>query len=78
MFEGEDLVQLTVSSLASLGMLEDVPEHADEDNIELVDEQATVGFGKCRNVNDDNEHLGDNINVVNCCKIRAADPSVGL
>ena len=42
-FEGEDLVQLTVSSLASLGMLEDVPEHADEDNSELVDEQATVG-----------------------------------
>ena len=44
-FEGEDLVQLTVSSLASLGMLEDVPEHADEDNSELADEQATVGFG---------------------------------
>ena len=42
MFEGEDLVQLTVSSLASLGMLEDVPEHADEDNSELGDEQTTV------------------------------------
>ena len=42
-FEAEDLVQLTVSSLASLGMLEDVPEHADEDNSELADEQATVG-----------------------------------
>ena len=41
-FEGEDLVQLTVSSLASLGMLEDVPEHADEDNSELGDEQTTV------------------------------------
>ena len=41
-FEAEDLVQLTVSSLASLGMLEDVPEHADEDNSDLVDEQATV------------------------------------
>ena len=41
-FEAEDLVQLTVSSLASLGMLEDVPEHADEDNSDLMDEQATV------------------------------------
>ena len=58
-FEAEDLVQLTVSSLASLGMLEDVPEHADEDNSDLVDEQATVredingkktfSFGHCPN-----------------------------
>ena len=77
-FEGEDLVQLTVSSLASLGMLEDVPEHADEDNSELADEQATVGFGMRKRVFDDDEHLGGNIDMVNWCrcKIRGADPSV--
>ena len=80
MFEGEDLVQLTVSSLASLGMLEDVPEHADEDNSELADEQATVGFGMRKRVFDDDEHLGGNIDMVNWCrcKIRGADPSVSL
>jgi hypothetical protein len=41
-FEVEDLVQLTVSSIASLGMLEDVPEHAEEEGSELGEEQATV------------------------------------
>ena len=44
-FEAEDQVQLTVSSLASLGMLEDVPEHAEEEQSELGEEQSTVSGG---------------------------------
>ena len=40
--ETEDLMQLTVSSLASLGVLEDVPEHGEDEHSEEGDEQATV------------------------------------